>query len=94
MREAVFSHIEERLREWYGSLSAGDGFSAGAKQGPLVSRQADRIDALVHDAMDQGARVLCGGARLSLGPTFGIGREGGQEGLMEFVDLRHIGLKP
>lgn len=47
------------------NLRVGDGLDAGVMMGPLAHpRRIEHIDALVRDALDCGARLVCGGRRL------------------------------
>ncbi|RVW93805.1 Succinate-semialdehyde dehydrogenase, mitochondrial [Vitis vinifera] len=53
------------------TLRVGHGFDEGVTQGPLINQAAlHKIEALVEDAVSQGAKVLVGGKRHSLGLTF------------------------
>lgn len=46
------------------ALRVGDGAEEGVQMGPLATaRQRERIERLVTDARDKGARVVCGGGR-------------------------------
>ena len=52
-------------------LHVAPGDQAGSQIGPLISTCAiDKVDRLVHDAIAQGAQVLCGGHRHSAGAQF------------------------
>ncbi len=52
-------------------LNVGNGLDEATTQGPLINRAAiDKVEAHVHDAVEQGARVLHGGQLHPLGGTF------------------------
>jgi len=52
-------------------LAVGDGRAGGVVQGPLISEKAvAKVERLITEAKAQGARVVCGGGRHSLGGTF------------------------
>jgi len=53
------------------ALRVGPGVQADVTQGPLIDQAAlDKVEALVADAVAQGARVVTGGHRHPLGGTF------------------------
>jgi succinate-semialdehyde dehydrogenase/glutarate-semialdehyde dehydrogenase len=61
----------DRLAERIASLKVADGFEAGAQQGPLIDASAvEKVEALIADAVLQGARIVTGGKRHELGGTF------------------------
>jgi succinate-semialdehyde dehydrogenase / glutarate-semialdehyde dehydrogenase len=71
VQRGVFHEFSECLTDRYGKLPIGNGFTTGVEQGPLITSQAvNRVDQLVQEARGQGAKVLCGGQRLELGPNF------------------------
>ena len=52
------------------AVTVGDGFADGAQLGPLINEAArDKVERLVADAVDRGARVRTGGERLP-GPGY------------------------
>src|SRR5262249_2371134 len=52
------------------AVKVGPGFEDGAQLGPLINAAArEKVERLVADAVDRGARVRCGGERLP-GPGF------------------------
>ena len=55
-----------------GAVPPGDPSDAGTMMGPLINeRQRDRVERYVQSAIDEGARVVCGGKRPgSLGSGF------------------------
>ena len=47
-----------------GAVPPGDPSDAGTMMGPLISaRQRDRVERYVQSAIDEGAKVVCGGKR-------------------------------
>ncbi|MCK5167796.1 MAG: aldehyde dehydrogenase family protein, partial [Rhodospirillaceae bacterium] len=49
----------------------GDGFDDGVTQGPLINIEAiEKVERLVKDATQKGARVITGGTRHELGGTY------------------------
>ncbi|MDR1994651.1 NAD-dependent succinate-semialdehyde dehydrogenase [Azonexus sp.] len=65
--EDFAAHLAERAR----GLKVGPGNADGVSQGPLINAAGlAKVEAHVADAVAKGARVLCGGARHSLGDNF------------------------
>lgn len=63
--ESIADAFTERLVERVKKLRVGDGLAQGTMIGPLHSRaQIDEIEVQVQDAVERGARLLAGGARL------------------------------
>jgi succinate-semialdehyde dehydrogenase/glutarate-semialdehyde dehydrogenase len=62
------SHYTRFIETFTPLLSAtnvGNGMDEGVQMGPLVhARRLAAVDALVHDAVGKGARLMCGGQRL------------------------------
>jgi succinate-semialdehyde dehydrogenase/glutarate-semialdehyde dehydrogenase len=59
----VYDEFERLFTEQMSAQTVGDPMLEGTDVGPLASRQQrEDIEALVADAVGQGARVLCGGA--------------------------------
>jgi aldehyde dehydrogenase (NAD+) len=54
----------EALVESFGKVRVGDPFDAATEMGPLaMERQRDRVEALIRQGVDEGARLATGGAR-------------------------------
>ena len=66
VNEALASDFATRLSDRMANLSIGPGLDPGVAVGPLINAVAcEKIDELLADARDVGARVLTGGQRLS-----------------------------
>jgi succinate-semialdehyde dehydrogenase/glutarate-semialdehyde dehydrogenase len=67
----IYDAFVTRLAERVKGLNVGNGVEAGVTQGPLITPSAvEKIELHIADALSQGARVLVGGRRHSLGRTF------------------------
>ena len=52
-------------------LKVGPGLSGELEQGPLINEDAVlKVEALLNDALEKGAQLVCGGKRHALGGTF------------------------
>lgn len=61
----------QRLAAAVGQLNVGNGLTDGVEQGPLVDAAAvAKVEQHIADALAQGARIACGGARHALGGSF------------------------
>jgi succinate-semialdehyde dehydrogenase/glutarate-semialdehyde dehydrogenase len=68
--ESVADEFVEKLLARVRRLRVGPGLEDGVHLGPLhTARQRERIEEQVQDALDRGARLLCGGRRPE-GPAF------------------------
>jgi len=64
VQEAVYEPFVKRFREVTEALRLGNGRDPGVDIGPLANRRRlEATDRLVRDAVDRGARLVCGGAR-------------------------------
>ncbi len=62
---SLMEEFGARLADKMGSLTVGPGLDAGVDIGPLVNASTrDKVESLVKEAVDLGARVLIGGKRL------------------------------
>ena len=60
---SLADEFSKRLAERMSALTVGRGTDEGVDVGPLVeAKQRDKVDELVRDAVDKGARVVTGGA--------------------------------
>jgi len=70
VHEAVAEAFTSGLVDAMAAVRVGNGFTDGAQLGPLINAAArDKVERLVADAVDRGARVRTGGERLP-GPGF------------------------
>lgn len=71
VQASVAKAFTARLAAAVSGLVVGDGRAADVVQGPLISERAvAKVERLIGEAKAQGARVVVGGARHSLGGTF------------------------
>jgi len=71
VQAGVYDAFAQKLAEAVKSIKVGLGTEEGVSQGPLINQAAiDKVDALVKDAKDKGANVVCGGVPHELGGTF------------------------
>jgi succinyl-CoA reductase len=64
VQDSVAELFTRSLVERVSSLKVGPALEESTDVGPLIDRAAlDRMDAVVHDAIDRGAKVLIGGTR-------------------------------
>jgi succinate-semialdehyde dehydrogenase/glutarate-semialdehyde dehydrogenase len=67
----IYDSFVERFTAAVEELRVGDGFEDGVDQGPLIDTAAvKKIEALLGEALDQGAQLRLGGNRHRLGGTF------------------------
>jgi succinate-semialdehyde dehydrogenase len=71
VQSGVFDAFAEKLVAATKALKVGNGVEDGVTQGPLIDRKAlEKVETLVADAVNKGAKVLLGGRRHALGGTF------------------------
>ena len=71
VQAGVYDAFAEKLVAAVKKLKVGNGFEPGVLQGPLIDQAAvEKVEEHIQDAVSQGARVLLGGKRHSLGQTF------------------------
>ena len=71
VQEKVYEAFAEKLAKAVRALKPAPGLETGATQGPLIDDAAVRkVEAHIKDAQDQGAKILVGGKRHSLGGRF------------------------
>jgi len=71
IQEGVYDDFAERLARAVGTLKVGSGLDPEVTQGPLIDEAAViKVESLVADALQRGARVVGGGHRHALGGTF------------------------
>ncbi|SBT09984.1 succinate-semialdehyde dehydrogenase I, NADP-dependent [Candidatus Accumulibacter aalborgensis] len=71
VQEGIHDAFVEKLAAAVAALRVGNGVEDGVTQGPLIDDAAlVKVEDLVADACDKGARIVCGGRRHSLGRTY------------------------
>jgi betaine-aldehyde dehydrogenase len=71
LQESIADRFLERLTERAQKIRVGNGFDPQTEMGPIISRtHLERIESYLQIGKDEGAKLLCGGARLG-GPLAG-----------------------
>ncbi|HEY3729652.1 MAG TPA: NAD-dependent succinate-semialdehyde dehydrogenase [Steroidobacteraceae bacterium] len=71
VQDGVYEEFANKLATAVRKLRVGNGLEPGIEQGPLIDEPAlEKVEALVGDAVSQGARAIIGGRRHALGRTF------------------------
>ena len=71
IHDAVYEEFADKLGQAIAALKVGAGTEPDVLQGPLIDQASlTKVEQLVADAADRGARVVTGGKRHSLGGTF------------------------
>lgn len=71
VQDAVYDQFVSKLAEAANALKVAPGLTPGAQQGPLIHLRAmEKVEAHVQDAIQHGARLVCGGERHALGGSF------------------------
>jgi len=71
IQDAVYDAFVSRLTEAVRAMRVGNALEGETEQGPLINEAAlAKVEQHVGDALEQGARLLCGGRRHALGGTF------------------------
>jgi succinate-semialdehyde dehydrogenase/glutarate-semialdehyde dehydrogenase len=71
VQDGVYDAFAEKLATAVSELKVGNGVEPGVTQGPLIDQCAvDKVEELIADAREKGARIVCGGQRHALGQTF------------------------
>ncbi len=71
VQAGVYDAFAKKMAAAVKELKVGSGDEAGVTQGPLINVEAiEKVERLVKDAVDKGAKVVTGGARHELGGTF------------------------
>ncbi|ORX34375.1 putative succinate-semialdehyde dehydrogenase [Kockovaella imperatae] len=66
VHEAIYDEFASALAEKVKAFKVGSGFEDGVTHGPLIhSRQVDKVQQHLDDALSKGAKVLAGGKKLS-----------------------------
>src|SRR5215208_4482891 len=70
-QDGIYDDFVSRLAKKVMDLKVGNGVEIGVTQGPLITLDAvDKIERHIKDAVGQGAEVVVGGKRHSLGRSF------------------------
>ncbi len=71
VQDGVYDAFAKKLAVAVAKLTVGPGLTSEATQGPLINEKAlEKVEMLVADALEKGAKILCGGKRSALGSTF------------------------
>nr|WP_211364164.1 NADP-dependent succinate-semialdehyde dehydrogenase [Propionivibrio limicola] len=71
VQDGVYDAFAAKLAKAVAELKVGNGVEPGVTQGPLIDQAAvDKVQELLADATDKGARIVCGGKPHALGHTF------------------------
>ncbi|MDF3933321.1 NAD-dependent succinate-semialdehyde dehydrogenase [Pseudomonas citronellolis] len=71
VQEGVYEAFTAKLTEAVRALRVGNALEGETEQGPLINEAAlAKVEQHVGDALEKGARLLCGGQRHALGGTF------------------------
>ncbi|WP_445359124.1 NAD-dependent succinate-semialdehyde dehydrogenase [Microbulbifer sp. ANSA005] len=71
VHESVHDEFVEKLREQVAALKIGHATEEGVNMGPMIFRRAvDRVQGLVQDAAEAGAKIEIGGEQLANGDNF------------------------
>ena len=71
VQSGIYEEFAAKFADKANGLKVGDGTEAGVAQGPLINAAGlSKVEAHVADALDKGARLLCGGARHERGGNF------------------------
>ena len=71
VQEGVYDEFAAKLATAVSQLKVGNGLETGSQQGPLINMAAvEKVESHINDAISQGAHIVCGGKRHTLGGTF------------------------
>ena len=71
IQDGVYEAFTTKLAEAVKALRVGNALDGETEQGPLINSAAlSKVEQHVGDALEKGAKLLCGGRRHSLGGTF------------------------
>jgi succinate-semialdehyde dehydrogenase/glutarate-semialdehyde dehydrogenase len=71
VQDGVYEAFSQKLAAALSNLKPGNGLEEGVNQGPLIDDKAlAKVESLLSDALDKGAKLLQGGQRHALGGTF------------------------
>ena len=62
--DGVYNDLLDALKPRVEAIATGDPLKSGCKMGPMIRQgDAERVDAWIREAVEQGARLICGGER-------------------------------
>ncbi|MCP3897715.1 NAD-dependent succinate-semialdehyde dehydrogenase [Moraxella sp.] len=71
VQEGVYDEFAAKLADAVSQLKVGDGLKGETQQGPLINMAAvEKVEEHINNAVSQGAKIVCGGKRHTLGGTF------------------------
>ena len=71
IQDGVYDAFVSRLTEAVGAMRVGNALEGETEQGPLINEAAlAKVEQHVGDALEKGAKLLCGGRRHAQGGTF------------------------
>ena len=71
VQDGIYDAFVEKLVARTNQLKVGSGLEDGSQQGPLIDDKAvEKVEELIADARNKGARIAAGGERHALGGTF------------------------
>jgi succinate-semialdehyde dehydrogenase/glutarate-semialdehyde dehydrogenase len=71
IEDGIYDAFTSRFAQAVSGLRVGPGTKPGVTQGPLINAQGlEKVERLLADAVNKGARIVIGGNRHSLGGTF------------------------
>ncbi|MBB4864019.1 succinate-semialdehyde dehydrogenase/glutarate-semialdehyde dehydrogenase [Pseudomonas nitritireducens] len=71
IQERVYEAFVSRLTKAVGAMRVGNALEGETEQGPLINEAAlAKVEQHVGDALEKGAKLMCGGRRHALGGTF------------------------
>jgi succinate-semialdehyde dehydrogenase/glutarate-semialdehyde dehydrogenase len=71
VQDKVYDAFADKLGAAVSKMKVGDGLTEGVMQGPLINMDAiEKVERLVKDATNKGAKITIGGKRHALGGTF------------------------
>ncbi|ENO84566.1 NADP-dependent succinate-semialdehyde dehydrogenase [Thauera linaloolentis] len=71
VQDGIYDAFAAKLAEAVSKLKVGPGLSGDTQLGPLINEDAvAKVETLLADALDKGAKLVCGGKRHAQGPNF------------------------
>ena len=71
VQDRIYDTFAAKLADRVGKMKVGNGLDDGIMQGPLINPAAvEKVERLLSDAVQKGARIATGGHRHALGGTF------------------------